>query len=105
MSGVERFDHVGFVGDDLALVTAFFVDLGFERSNPMRLEGEWADPVVGLIGVQAEMVTVNAPGGSGRLELTKYHRPMNPEAAQGPSANRLGFRHIAYLVDDLDSIV
>lgn len=37
MGGVQRFDHVGVVVDDLELVTAFFVDLGFERGNPMRL--------------------------------------------------------------------
>ncbi|WP_433729503.1 hypothetical protein ACQP0C_00535 [Nocardia sp. CA-129566] len=62
MSGVPRFDHV--VVDDLELVTAFFVDLGFERSSPMRLEGEWVDRVVGLDGVHAEMVTVNASDGA-----------------------------------------
>lgn len=28
--GVRRFDHAGVVADDLELVTAFFVDLGFE---------------------------------------------------------------------------
>lgn len=105
MGGVQRFDHIGAVVDDLELVTAFFVDLGFERGNPMRLEGEWMDRVVGLDGVQAEMVTVNAPDGSGRLELTKYHRPADPAAAQSPLANRLGFRHIAYVVDDLDRVV
>jgi hypothetical protein len=46
--------------------------LGFEHGDPMHLEGEWMDRVVGLDGVQAEMVTVNAPDGSGRLERTKY---------------------------------
>ncbi|WP_433681774.1 hypothetical protein [Nocardia sp. CA-119907] len=49
-----RFDHVGVVVDDLELGTAFFVDLGFERSSPMRLEGEWVDGVVGLDGVEPE---------------------------------------------------
>ncbi|WP_433196245.1 VOC family protein [Nocardia sp. CA-107356] len=104
MGGV-RFDHVGVVVDDLELVTAFFVDLGFERSNPMRIEGEWVDRVIGLDGVQLDMVSVNAPDGSGRLELTKFHRPTDPAATQGPLANRLGFRHIAYVVDDLDGVV
>jgi catechol 2,3-dioxygenase-like lactoylglutathione lyase family enzyme len=105
MGGVQRFDHVGVVVDDLELMTAFFVDLGFERSEPMRLEGEWIDRVVGLDGVQLEMVSVNAPDGSGRLELTKFQRPTDAAAVQNPLANRRGFRHIAYAVDDLDSVV
>ena len=103
--GALRFDHVGIVVDDLELVTAFFVDLGFERSGPMRVEGEWVDRVVGLDGVQLDMVSVNAPDGSGRIELTKFHRPTDPAAAQRPAANGLGFRHIAYIVDDLDSVI
>lgn len=60
---------------------------------------------VGLDGVLAEMVIVSAPDGSGQLELTKYHRPDDPAAAQAPLSNRLGFRHIAYAVDDLDGVV
>ena len=103
--GALRFDHVGIVVDDLELVTAFFVDLGFERSDPMRVEGEWVDRVVGLDGVQLDMVSVNAPDGSGRIELTKFLRPADPEAAQRPPANRLGLRHIAYIVDDLDRVI
>jgi catechol 2,3-dioxygenase-like lactoylglutathione lyase family enzyme len=105
MGGVQRFVHAGVVVDDLELVTAFFVDLGFERSDAIRLEGEWMDRVVGLDGVRAEMVMVSAPDGSGALELTKFHQPADPAAAQSPLANRLGFRHIAYAVNDLDSVV
>lgn len=63
------------------------------------------DRVVGLDGVQAEMMVVNAPDGSGRLELSNYHRPADQARACQPSANRLGFRHIAYVVKDLDSVV
>lgn len=63
------------------------------------------DRVVGLDGVQAEMMVVYAPDGSGRLELSNYHRPADQARACQPSANRLGFRHIAYVVKDLDSVV
>lgn len=105
VKGVQRFDHVGVVVEDLQRVTAFFEDLGFERGDPMRLEGTWVDRIVGLDGVQAEMVMVNAPDGSGKLELIKYHRPVAREGARQQSANRLGFRHIAYVIEDLDGVV
>ncbi|PWW66489.1 VOC family protein [Actinokineospora spheciospongiae] len=105
MSGVRRFDHVGVVVDDLDLVAGFFVDLGFERGDPMRVEGGWVDRIVGLDGVRADMVPVNAPDGGGWLELTRFHRPVDPAPAQGPQANRLGFRHVACVVDDLDGVL
>lgn len=105
MSGVRRFDHVGVVVDDLELVTKFFADLGFECGDPMRLEGAWIGQVVGLEGVELDMVSVSAPDGSGRLELTRFRRPVDPAPAQSPPANRLGFRHIAYEVDDIDGVV
>jgi catechol 2,3-dioxygenase-like lactoylglutathione lyase family enzyme len=103
--GVRRFDHAGVVVDDLELVTEFFVALGFEKSGPMRIEGEWVDRVVGLEGVHADMVNVNAPDGSGRLELTKFHRPTDSTPVRSPLSNSLGFRHLAYIVDDVESVV
>ena len=43
--------------------------------------------------------------GSGRLELVKYHAPADTKGAHPLPANRLGFRHIAFVVIDLDTIV
>jgi catechol 2,3-dioxygenase-like lactoylglutathione lyase family enzyme len=103
--GVRSFDHVGVVVDDLDAVTKFFLDLGFEREDLVPLEGEWMDKVVGLDGVRAELVVVKAPDGSGRLELTKYHTPAGEGEVRPSPSNRLGFRHIAYAVQDLDTIL
>ncbi|WP_410633301.1 VOC family protein [Amycolatopsis sp. cmx-4-83] len=107
--GVRRFEHVGVIVDDLEAVTAFFADLGFEVAAPMRIEDEWVERILGLEGVRLEMVMVNAPDGSGKLELTKFHHPVDPATdsadAQAPAVNRLGFRHIAYIVGNLDSTI
>lgn len=100
-----RLDHVGVVVDDLDATTAFFLDLGFEREGGGLVEGEWVDEINGLDGVRAEIVMVRAPDGSGKLELVKYHSPADNEGAHPSPANRLGFRHIAVEVDDLDTIV
>ena len=48
---------------------------------------------------------VRAPDGSGKLELVKYHAPANNEGAHPLPANRLGFRHIAIEVTDLNTTV
>lgn len=103
--GVRRFEHVGVIVDDLEAVIAFFAGLGFEVAPPMRIEEEWVDRILGLEGVRMEMVMVNAPDGSGKLELTKFHHPAGPAAAPAPEVNRLGFRHIAYIVEDLDRTI
>lgn len=103
--GELRFDHVGVVVDDLAAVAAFFLDLGFEREGDALVEGESVDEINGLDGVRAEVVMLEVPDGSGKLELVKYHAPADTEGAHAWPANRLGVRHIAFEVDDLNTIV
>jgi catechol 2,3-dioxygenase-like lactoylglutathione lyase family enzyme len=100
-----RFDHVGVVVDDLDAVAAFFLDLGFEREGVGLVEGEAVDKINGLDGVRAEVMMVRTPDGTGKLELVKYHAPADNEGARPLPANRLGFRHIAIEVNDLNSIV
>ena len=103
--GTLRFDHVAVVVDDLEAVTAFFVDLGFERQGGTVVEGEVVDEINGLGGVRAELVMVQTPDGSGKLEIVKYHTPADTEGAQSLPANRLGLRHVCIEVEDLDMIV
>jgi catechol 2,3-dioxygenase-like lactoylglutathione lyase family enzyme len=103
--GMLRLDHVGVVVDDLDAVAAFFLALGFEREGRGLVEGESVDKINGLDGVRAEVMMVRTPDGSGRLELVKYHAPADNEGAHPLPANRLGFRHIAIEVKDLDTIV
>ena len=106
-----RFDHVGVVVDDLDAVAAFFADLGFEREGRMMVEGETVDKINGLEGVRAELMMVRTPDRSGALELVKYHAPTDntvdtDDTGRRPlPANRLGFRHIAIEVNDLNAIV
>jgi catechol 2,3-dioxygenase-like lactoylglutathione lyase family enzyme len=103
--GMLRFNHVGVVVDDLDAVAAFFLGLGFEREGGALVEGESVDKINGLDGVRAEVVMVRTPDGSGRLELVKYRAPADTEGVHALPANRLGFRHIAIEVTDLDMIV
>ncbi len=103
--GMLRFEHVGVVVDDLDAVAAFFLGLGFEQEGRMMGGGEVVDKINGLDGVRAELVFVRTPDGSGRLELVKYHAPADDQGAHPMLVNRLGFRHIALEVDDLNAIV
>ena len=100
-----RFDHVGVVVDDLDAAVAFVLDLGVAREGGTLVEGEVVDKINGLDGVRAELVMVRTPDGSGRLELVKYHAPADDNGVHPLPANRLGFRHIAIQVNDLNTIV
>jgi catechol 2,3-dioxygenase-like lactoylglutathione lyase family enzyme len=103
--GVNNFEHIGIVVDDLEAATAFFLDLGLERQGSGSVEGEWVDRVVGLEGVRSEIVFVVTPDGAGKIELAKFHTPADGDRADPAPANRLGLRHITFSVSDLDSMV
>ena len=59
---IQRMDNVGIVVDDLAAVTAFFVELGLELEDEMTVEGRWVDRVVGLDGVRNDIANDADPG-------------------------------------------
>ncbi len=105
MTRVRSLDHVGVVVDDLEAATEFFLGLGLERDGAASVQGGWVDNVVGLKDVQEDLVMVRTPDGSGMLELTKFRTPADGQASPAPAANRLGIRHIAFAVDDLNGIV
>ena len=96
---------MGVVVGDLDAVAAFFLGLGFESEGRGLVEGKTVDKINGLDGVRAEVMMVRTPDGSGRLELVKYHAPADNEGVRPVPANRLGFRHIALEVKDLNTIV
>lgn len=69
------------------------------------VEGEWAEKVAGLSDMRVAVVMLRAPDGQLNLELSKFHRPVDPEGIRPGAANTLGLRHLAFQVDDVESIV
>lgn len=102
---IQRMEHVGIVVDDLAAATKFFVELGLELQGEAPVEGRWVDRVVGLEGVRAEIAMLQTPDGHGRLELTKFSRPLAQGGNRYAPANTPGIRHIAFAVEDIDAVV
>ena len=98
-------DHVGVVVNDLAAATEFFVQLGLKRQGEGTVGDERVDRIVGLNRVEADLVMLQAPDDQGRLELVKFHSPP-AEAGDGHSpANALGIRHLAFVVEEIDTVV
>jgi len=102
---VQRLDHVGVVVDDLDAAVSFFLGLGLEREGAGSAEGEWVERIIGLDDVRVEFAMVKTPGGDGKLELIKFHSPAAEDGAGPAPSNRLGIRHVALVVDDLDAAV
>lgn len=102
---IKHIDHVGIIVKDLDAAEKFFVDLGFTSMGKMHAQGEWVERVVGLKDAKEEVVMVQSPDGQLGLELTKFDQPEDREGIQPAAANRLGLRHLAFVVDNLEEIV
>jgi catechol 2,3-dioxygenase-like lactoylglutathione lyase family enzyme len=102
---IQRMDHVGIVVDDLTAATEFFAELGLELEGEGAVEGRWADRIVGLEGVRAELAMMQTPDGNGRVELVKFHSPPIQGDNRHEPANTRGIRHIAFVVEDIDAVV
>ena len=99
-------DNVLINVEDLEAAKAFFIELGMELEGEAPVEGPWADRVVGLSGVRADIAMMRTPDGHGRVELSKFHSPPAVRAEpQDAPANALGIRRIMFAVDDIDDVV
>lgn len=102
---VQRIDHVGVIVRDLAAAKAFFIDLGLEVLGEGELAGAWVDRVVRLDGVKVAFVMLRTRDGQANIELITFYSPSDDRAIQQPSANALGIRHIAFVVEDIEAVV
>jgi catechol 2,3-dioxygenase-like lactoylglutathione lyase family enzyme len=102
---VHRIDHVGIIVDDLSAAKAFFLDLGLEMMGEDEVEGEWAERIIGLHDVKAEIIMLRTPDGGANIELSKFHSPKDKNGIQPVWSNTLGIRHITFAVEDIEAIV
>ena len=103
---LQRMDNVLIVVEDLEAAKAFFAELGMELEGETQVEGPAVDSTVGLKDVRADIAMMRAPGGHGRVELTRFHTPpaVRTEPENAP-ANALGIRRIMFAVEDIDDVV
>jgi catechol 2,3-dioxygenase-like lactoylglutathione lyase family enzyme len=101
---IKRMDNVLIVVDDMEAAKAFFAALGMTLVGETTVEGEWADRVVGLKNVRADIAMMRTPDGHGQVELSKFHAPAAVRfGPENVPSNTLGMRRIMFLVDDLDA--
>ena len=101
---LKTIDHINIVVSDLEQSVAFFEQLGFQKEDQAKLSGQWIAAIVGYDNVEAEYAKLHLPGTPTRLELIKYYTPPSEADPQMHEANQLGFRHMAFEVDDIDAV-
>jgi len=102
---IHRMDHAGIVVEDLATAVAFFLALGMELEGEATVGGPWADDLLGLEGVRADMVVVRTPDGNSRVELSTFRSPEPISAAPPAPVNTPGILRLTFVVDDVAAVL
>lgn len=102
---VKHFDHVTIVVTDLDRAKRFFALLGFEEAASVVISGDQFARYRRVAGIEAEHHTLVLKGSAPRLEvqLLKYRHPdaiPNPQLA---TLLEVGFNHVCFAVDDIDT--
>jgi catechol 2,3-dioxygenase-like lactoylglutathione lyase family enzyme len=100
-----RYAHTNLVARDWRALGRFYEQtLGCVPVAPERdLSGDWLERGTGVPGARLTGAHYRLPGGGPAgptLEIFQYHPP---EDAPPPPANRVGFGHIAFVVDDVEA--
>ncbi len=103
---IQQIDHINLVVRDLATMERFYTAaLGLRNTRQVIIHGPWIDAVVGLTGVRAEVIYLDAPLGQTRLELIHYLEPAAPPAHDSVAQPNLpGLRHLAFKVEDIEVV-
>jgi catechol 2,3-dioxygenase-like lactoylglutathione lyase family enzyme len=100
---IQRLDHINIVVGNLEEAREFFLHFGFVELDAAELAGEWISSIVGLAEVRARYVALHLPGSTTNLELIEYQSPPSGRDPDTGRANRIGFRHLAFAVDDIEA--
>ena len=104
-SMLKKIDHVNIVVSDLEAAMDFFHQLGFTIEHQGDLQGEWISSIVNLPDVIASYVQLALPNSMVKIELIKYASPPSPDIELDNMPNKVGIRHIAFAVEDIEALV
>ena len=101
----KKIDHINISVTDIEESKKFFIDLlGFRLEKEGELKGEWIENVVGLQNVKAIYARLFLPNTETFLELIEYRNPVGKKDEKISRANKIGFRHLAFEVKDIEKI-
>ncbi|CAA0079055.1 Uncharacterised protein [Mycolicibacterium vanbaalenii] len=102
MSG-HRLTHIGLCVRDIERATEFYCSaLGFEKIGEMHVADEATAQLLDVDDLILDLVYLHRDGF--RLELIGYTRPAVTGDTEPRAMNALGFTHLSFRVDDIDSL-
>jgi predicted enzyme related to lactoylglutathione lyase len=101
---VAKYVHTNLIARDWKRLVRFYTDVfGCERKGPERdMSGAWLDSVTSLRNAHLTGLHLRLPGygdDGPTLEIFSYDRLIECDL---PVANRCGFAHVAFAVDDVE---
>lgn len=102
---IKKIDHINIVVSDLQNAKTFFLNFGFREVASSPLSGEQLSIVTGIPDIKAEFIALSLPGSNTNIELIEYFSPAGGRDPETSKANQLGFRHMAFAVEDIEAEV
>lgn len=99
---IQGLDHINIVVSNLEEARTFFLNFGFIEQDAAELAGDWISAIVGLAEVRARYVALHLPGSTTNLEIIEYLSPASGRDPATGRANQIGFRHLAFAVDNIE---
>ena len=100
---IRRFDHVTAVVRDLNAARQFFGLLGFQEIKAVVISGKVMEDYMGVSGIEADHVTLAIENPHAEVQLLHYRHPAPIEDPHIRELNKIGFNHICFSVDDLET--
>lgn len=104
MSMVTRIDHLNIVVSDLEKAKEFFLLLGCTEGISSELDTAFLETLTGIRCSGGRFIAMHHPGSNVSIELLKFDAGSKSEEGIG-LANRIGLRHLAFAVSDIEAEV
>ena len=101
---IARIDHLNIVVSNLEQAQAFFFLLGFSEGLGAELDPAFLQRLTGIAGARGRFVTMRHPGSDVTIELLYFDHACGADPQLG-RADRIGLRHLAFAVTDIDATV
>lgn len=101
---ITRIDHLNIVVSDLEQARNFFALLGFEEGLGAELDPAFLERLTGIAGAKGRFVTLRHGGSPTTIELLQFAADSGADPQLG-RADRIGLRHLAFAVTDIDAVV
>lgn len=101
---IRHIDHLNIVVSDLEESVQFFKLLGFCEGISSELDSSFLEKVTGIQGASGRFTELRHPGSDMSIELLKFNAGSLNTNDIG-IADRIGLRHLAFSVTDIESEV